>query len=634
MRKKETLRNYAFEAHLYNKRMWVAIVLAIILTIILIARLFYLQIIQKDLYTTLSRENQFNLIPIEPNRGLIYDRNGVLLAENIPIYNLEIIPERAGNLKQTIAALRNIVEISDEDILQFQKDLRQHRPYESVPLKIRLTDEEVARLYVNLYKFPGVAINARLMRYYPLGASMNSVVGYVGRINEQDLLNIDSANYAGSNYIGKLGIEKYFEPQLHGTVGYQQVEINANGRVVRTLKRIPTIPGDNLYLTIDSNLQIAAEKAMGDISGAVVAIQPKTGQVLALVSNPNYDPNQFVNGISVNDFKILQNEPGKPLFNRAIRGQFPIGSTIKPFMAVAGLDYGIITPSFAISDPGYYTIPGGAHVYHDWWPGGHGRVNVVKAITVSCDTFMYTIGFKMGINNLTKNLTRFGFGKKTGIEMDEELPGLVPSPAWKQKMYGAPWFGGDTVVLSIGQGYMTGTPLQLAQAVAIIANRGVRYKPTLLLKSQKPDGTFVDQKPISETAVTLSDPKIWDLILTGMKDVAHDPKGTAYQWWKDTPYSAAAKTGTAQVFRYQGKLNQAKVAPNLRNHSLFIVFAPADNPKIALAVVAEHSLVPAKEIARKIVDYYLLEDLHMNFNKGDASANPNVITEKKKSADQ
>lgn len=595
--------------------MWTAIVVAILLTILLIIRLFYLQIIQKDLYTTLSRENQFNLIPIEPNRGLIYDRNGVLLAENIPIYNLEIIPERAKNLKQTIAQLQKIVDISDEDIQQFQKDLKQHRPYESVPLKIRLNDSEVAKLYVNLYQFPGVAINARLMRYYPLGASMNSVVGYVGRINEQDLLNIDSANYSGSNYIGKLGIEKYFEQQLHGTVGYQQVEMNANGRIVRTLKRIPTIPGDNLYLTIDSNLQIAAEKAMGDISGAVVAIQPKTGQILALVSNPNYDPNQFVNGISVNEFKTLQNEPGKPLFNRAIRGQFPIGSTIKPFMAVAGLDYGIITPSFTISDPGSYTIPGGAHVYHDWWPGGHGRVNVVKAIIVSCDTFMYTIGYRMGVNKLTQNLLRFGFGKKTGVEMDEELPGLIPSPAWKQKTYGAPWFGGDTVVLSIGQGYITATPLQLAQATAIIANRGVRYKPTLVLKTQKPDGTFVNQQPTSEKAVTLSDPKIWDLILTGMEGVAREPKGTAYPSWHDTLYSVAAKTGTAQVFRYQGKLNQAKVAPNLRNHSLFIVYAPAENPQIALAIIAEHSLIPAKQIARKIIDYYLLEDLHMTFNK-------------------
>lgn len=612
MAKKETIKNFIQETQLFNRRIWVAIVGIGILILLLVIRLFYLQIVQKDLYTTLSNQNQFNLIPIEPNRGLIYDRNGVVLAENIPVFNLEIIPERVKNLNQTIADLQKMIDITPEDIQEYQKALKQHRPFDPVPLKIKLSDEEVARFYVDQYRFPGVVINARLMRNYPLGASMNSVVGYVGRINEQDLLNIDTANYNGSNYIGKMGVEKYFEQELHGTVGYQQVEINANGRVVRTMKHIPTIPGDNLYLTIDSNLQVAAEQALGNISGAVVAIEPKTGQVLALVSNPSYDPNQFVNGIDPADFQKLQNEPERPLFNRAIRAQYPIGSTIKPFMAVEGLDTNTVTPSFSIYDPGYFRLPGVSHVYHDWWPGGHGTVNVSKAIVVSCDTYMFTLGVKMGIGKIEDMLHRFGFGKKTGIEIEEELAGIVPSPEWKRKRFGAPWYLGDTVSVSIGQGYIALTPIQMAQAVAIIANQGVHYKPTLLLKMQKPDGTMVEQQPIVETPVKLSNPQIWSLVISAMQNVAHDPKGTAYHYFEDAPYTIAAKTGTAQVYHngVAGEVVQASVPYKLRNHSLFIAFAPADNPQIAVAIVAEHSLIPAKQIARKIIDYYLLTEHH------------------------
>lgn len=615
MVKRSTIKNFVKETYLFSNRLWVTIVGSGILLLLLISRLVYLQMVQHDFYTTMARENQFNLIPIEPNRGLIYDRNGVVLAENVPIFSLEITPERTNDLNQTLAELQKFINIRPEDLQLFEKNLKQHRPFESIPLKMKLTDDEVAKFYVEQYRLPGVTINAHLMRFYPLGAAMNSVVGYVGRINEDDLKNIDIANYSGSNYIGKLGVEKYFEPQLHGTVGYQQVEINANGRVVRTMKRIPTIPGENLYLTIDSNLQIEAEKAIGDTAGAVVAIQPSTGQVLALVSNPNYDPNQFVNGISPADFQKLQNEPLKPLYNRAIRGQFPAGSTIKPFMAVAALDYGIITPSFAISDPGWFRLPGVNRTYGDWKPGGHGRVDAVKAIIVSCDVFMYTIGTRMGIVNLANNLRRFGFGQKTGIEMQEEMPGLVPSDAWKRRTQGAPWYAGDTVATSIGQGYSTVTPLQLAQAVAIIANRGIRYKSTLILKVQKPDGTFIDQLPIKEDPVILKDPKTWDLIFKGMEGVISNPQGTAYPWWKDIPYTAAGKTGTAQVFRSgAGKINPASLPYNLRNHSLFIVFAPADNPQIAVAVVAEHSLVTGKEIARKILDYYMLTTLQGKYN--------------------
>jgi penicillin-binding protein 2 len=611
MAQKETFQHYLQETQLFQRRLWVATVAIVILLALLVLRLFYLQIVQHTTYTTLSAENQFNMIPVVPNRGLIYDRNGVLLAQNIPVLSLAIIPERIKDLQATIAQLQTFINITPDDIQRFQKALRQHRPFEPIPLKMRLTDQEAARFYIDQFRFPGVSIEANLMRYYPLGEQMTSVIGYVSRINEQDLLSIDNANYAGTNYIGKLGIEKYFEQELHGTVGYQQVEMNANGRVVRVMKRIPTIPGENLYLTIDSNLQVAAEKALGDATGAVVAIQPSTGQVLALVSNPSYDPNLFVNGISAADYKNLQTAPGKPLYNRAVRGQFPIASTIKPYMALQGLDTGTITPSYTINDPGWFKLPDASHIYHDWELQGHGVVNVVKAITVSCDTFMFGLGWKMGIDKIDDILSRFGFGKRTGIEMEEELSGLVPSPVWKLKTLGIPWYAGDTVVASIGQGYNVVTPIQLAQGVAALAERGARYKPTLVLKWQKSDGTFVDQAPIKKTPVELHNPETWNLIIQGMQGVIEEPSGTAYSYWKGTVYPAAGKTGTAQLFkRPPGKINPASLPPNLRNHSLFIVFAPVNNPQIAIAVVVEHALVPASSIGKKVMDYYMLTEHH------------------------
>lgn len=596
------------------RRMWVAAIAMGILALLLIFRLFYLQYFQQDVYTTLSKENQFNLIPIEPSRGLIYDRNGILLAQNLPVFNLEISPDslrKNKNLNATIEALKTIIDITPDDMEQFRKAIRQRRAFDSIPIKVKLSDEEVARFYVNQYRFPGVSVHARLLRYYPYGPAFASVIGFVGRINEQDLQKIETDNYSASDYIGKAGIEKYYENQLHGTVGYQQVEMNANGQIVRTMKHIPTIPGENLYLSIDAKLQMAAQQALGDISGSIVAIEPRTGQVLAFVSNPSYDPNKFVRGVSAAEYQELQNEPKRPLFNRALRGQFPIASTIKPYMVIGALDYGVITPSYTIFDPGSFRLPGASHVYHDWKLEGHGRVNGSKAITVSCDTFTYGIGVKLGIDRIDKNLARFGFGHKTGIDLDDELPGLLPSPEWKERTQGAQWFMGDTVVASIGQGYMLTTPLQLAHGVSILANRGQSYKPMLINKIQKPDGNIVKQQPVALDPVVLHDPSIWDYVLNAMAAVTHSPEGTAYRYWNDATYPAAGKTGTAQLYRQvkAGKIDQSTLPENLRNHSYFIVFAPADNPKIALGIIAEHSLIPASAIARKVIDYYLLTEL-------------------------
>ncbi|HLF66074.1 MAG TPA: penicillin-binding protein 2, partial [Gammaproteobacteria bacterium] len=449
---------------LINKRIWVAGGIVIVLTALLLWRLAYLQISKHDLYTTLSQQNVMELLPIAPNRGLIYDRNGVLLAKNIPVFSLDITPDQVKNLDQTIQRLQKMIPISEDEISTFKKALKQQQPFEKTPLKMKLTDAQVAQFYVNQYYFPGVSISARMMRYYPLGNAMADVLGYVARINAQDLASVNKTNYSASNYIGKIGIEKYYESELHGTVGYQQVEINAGGQIVRVLKRTAPIPGENLYLSIDSNLQLSAEEALGDQQGAIVAIQPNTGEVLALVSKPSYNPNTFVTGIDAQQFAELQNSPSNPLYNRAIRGQYPIASTIKPFLALEGLDSGVVTPTTSIYDKGWFRLPNTTHIYHDYQVGGHGWVNMTKAIIVSCDTYFYSLSVQLGIARIDDILERFGFGRHTGIDMNEELPGLVPSPWWKLKSQGLPWYTGDTIETDIGQGFMLATPLQLAMA--------------------------------------------------------------------------------------------------------------------------------------------------------------------------
>jgi penicillin-binding protein 2 len=609
MAKRITLKDPHREFSLFVRRLVLAALFVLLLSCVLLGRLFYLQISQHDLYTTLSLQNQFELIPIEPTRGLIYDRNGVLIAENIPIFSLDLIPNHIKNVNALIHSLQEIITITPDDIQTFHKALLQHRPFELIPLKIKLTEAEVAKFYLNQYRFPGVTVSARLFRNYPFGDALSSVLGYVGRISDQDLKTIDTTNYSASNYIGKTGAEKTLEAELHGIVGYQQVEMDAGGHIVRTLKRIPPIGGDNLYLSIDSNLQIAAEQALGDNDGAVVAIQPSTGQVLAMVSKPSYDPNPFVKGITTTEFKALQTDPDHPLYNRAIRGQFPIGSTIKPYMALEGLGSGAIDTKYTINDPGWFKLPNSAHIYHDWLKHGHGRVNVLKAIIISCDTFFYGVAVKVGIDGIDKILDDFGFGQKTGINPAEEMPGLVPSPAWKRKKYGVPWFPGDTVVAGIGQGYILATPVQMAQGVATISLRGNHFKLTLIHQIEKPDGTTIIQQPAAGYPVVFPNQQIWDTVINGMIGVIKIGTGGHY-FGHDAPYTVGAKTGTAQVFRSGGdKVDQSKLPKKLRNHSLFIAFAPVENPQIAVAVIVEHG-ANAGGVARKVMDYYLINEKH------------------------
>jgi penicillin-binding protein 2 len=608
MLKRTSIKNHYHEIQLTSRRSMLAIFVISIIIGLLIARLAYLQIYKNALYTTLSTKNAIDLVPIEPPRGLIYDRNGVLLAENIPVFSLDIIPQQIPNLQRTLAALSKVVEISDSDTIQFQKQLKQHRRFDEIPLKLRLTEAEVARFTESQYHFPGVLIKARLMRHYPYGESFSHVLGYVGRINTRELGEIDQINYSASHYIGKLGIEKFYEEELHGNVGYEEVENDASGKPIRVLKKTSGKPGKNLYLTIDSGLQLVAEKALQGHSGAVVAIQPKTGQVLAMVSQPAYDPNIFVIGISQKDYQALQQSDTKPLYDRALRGTYPLASTIKPYLALEGLESGATTPEYTIFDNGTFKLPNYSRVWHDWVRNGHGRVNLSRAIASSCDIYFYQLSSKMGIKLMDDILMQFGFGAFTGIDLDGELPGVVASPEWKLKVKGQHWYPGDTTNSSIGQGDMQATPLQLASAVSTIANHGQRYLPFLLLGEQEPGKLYIAHQSMPLAPVKLRDDKFWDIVIKAMQDVVDNPQGTAYtHYGRGYTYTIAGKTGTAALSRRRipnEEDKQESVPEKLRDHHLFIAFAPVDDPKIAIAIITENSN-NAIDVARAIMDYYL-----------------------------
>lgn len=613
MAKRITLKNPHQEIRLFNRRIVSVSIIIVFLSFLLLVRLYYLQNIRHGLYSTLSRQNQLDIVPIPPNRGLIYDRHGVLLAKNIPVINLEIVPEHVRNMDATITSLQKIIEISDDDVKQFKTLLQQHRRFESIPIKINLTEEEVAKFAVNEYHFAGVSARSSryLIRDYQLGNVMNDVLGYVGRVNEEELATLDPTNYSATHFIGKLGIEKYYEVQLHGIAGYEQVETDATGRIVRVIKKTPPIAGDNLYLTIDSSLQAVAKLAIGDRQGAVVAIDPNNGHILALASTPSYDPNLFVQGISNKQFKALRDAPNRPLYNRALRGLYPPASTIKPMLALEGLEHNIITPNTRRYDPGYYELTDNNHQFirkfRDWKHEGHGWVTIKEAIASSCDTYYYHLAKLMGIDHIYDVLTSFGFGQRTGLDIGEELPGLVPSADWKFKNRHERWFPGDTLVAGIGQGFMQATPLQLATATAIIANRGQRMRPTLLLKSHLPDNTDIIQPTIELEPIKFK-PHTWDIVIDGMHRVTSAPYGTAYYAFKSASYSVAAKTGTAQVVKidHENKKSDDTIPEHLRDHALFIGYAPVDNPKIAIAVIIEHSRA-ASLVARKLFDHYLLK---------------------------
>ncbi|MDE1941618.1 MAG: penicillin-binding protein 2 [Betaproteobacteria bacterium] len=600
-----------WEFQLRLKALWVLI---ITLCLLLLARLVWLQIISHSYYHTLAEANRISIVPIVPNRGLILDRKGTVLAENNYTYDLEINPARNRNLDQLIDQLADLVTITSSDRKLFRKALDETHGLSPVPIRNRLSETEIARFAVNHYRFPGVDIQARLIRNYPLGASASHLIGYIGRINEADQERLDDAGmadeYRGTNHIGKLGIEGHYEHELHGITGSEQVETDASGRGVRSLSRIDPIAGNDLFLTIDAGLQQAAEKAFGDHRGALVAIDPGTGDVLALVSEPGFDPNLFVEGIDQDNWNALNNSPDKPLNNRALRGLYPPGSTVKPFMALAALTLGKRTTTYKISDPGYFSFPGSSHRYRDWRAGGHGMVDMHLSIVQSCDTYYYSLANDLGIDAMHDFFTQFGFGQKTGIDIDGEVAGLYPSTEWKRKRFKQDWYGGETVISGIGQGYILTTPLQLAQAVATLANNGVMMKPHLVHEIRdRATGAIKKIPPEIERTLPLKQADI-DFVRDAMEDVMK-PGGTAAQAGAGAPYLIAGKTGTAQVVgvRQGEKYNESRTAERNRDHAVFIAFAPADKPRIAVAVLVEnggHGGSTAAPIARKVFDYYLL----------------------------
>lgn len=608
------LNNLQYERHRFRFRIVVAAIVVALCFGILFVRFLLLQVLRYDHYHTLAENNRISLVPVVPSRGLILDRNGVILAENFFAYTLEITPSKAHDVEKTIAGLSELVEISSNDRKQFNKLRAETHNFESVPIRTHLKEDEAARFAANSYRFPGVEIHSRLFRHYPLGKLGSHITGYIGRINDKDVMALeksgDSANYRGSDHIGKGGLEQSYERDLHGATGFQQVEVDADGRAVRVLASSPPVAGNNLMLSVDIKLQKLAEEAFANRRGALVALDPANGEVLAFVSMPGFDPNLFVDGIDAENWKLLNDSRDKPLISRPLRGAYPPGSTFKPFVALAGLQNGKRLPPFSINDPGYFTLPGSSHHYRDWKTEGHGNVDVVRAITVSCDTFFYGLALELGIDKLAGFVGHFGFGKATGIDIEGERSGLLPTPEWKQKRYKQQWFAGETVITGIGQGYTLATPLQLAFATAMLANNGVGVRPHLVRSIRDSQSGQIRNLPAQPLERIPLEANNLQLVKQGMVAVTQ-PGGTAAVAGAGASYSIAAKTGTAQVVGIaQGqKYNANLIDEYHRDHALFIAYAPAEAPRIALAVIIEnggHGGSAAAPIARKVMDYYLL----------------------------
>lgn len=606
------IKDHCRETRLLRSRSRIALVVAIVLTTGLVVRLVWLQVYGHKHYQTLSHDNRVNLAAVAPARGLIYDSVGVPLALNVPSYSLEIIPEQVEDLDATLQRLGQLLTIDEHDLKRFQRARKQKRSFDSVPLRMRLDEDEVARFSVNRHRFPGVEVRARLSRHYPLGALTGHLIGYVGRINEQELKTLNATNYKGTANIGKVGIESYYESTLHGTVGQRWIERNARGRELRELDRVPPKPGSDLHLFLDSRLQHAATLALGQEKGAVVAIDPASGGILAMVSTPSYDPNLFVGGIDSKSYKALRNNPDRPLINRALRGEYPPGSTVKPFVGLAGLELNAVIPSHQTWCPGYLTLTPNGHRYRCWKHAGHGKMNLKNAITQSCDVYFYDLARTLGIDRLHDYLAQFGFGSRTGVDISGERPGLLPSPAWKRERKKLPWYPGETLITGIGQGFFLSTPLQLAHATAVLTSHGELRPPRAV-------ADIVDQPSGDTQSLVLAQPphiKInqssnWDRVLQAMVNVVNGRRGTARRIGKGAIYGIGGKTGTAQVVGIkQGERYDKKNTPkHLQDHALFIAFAPADDPVIVVSVIVENGgggSTVAAPIARKVIDAYLL----------------------------
>ena len=615
------IKDFWIEQRLFEQRALATVFIVAALTLVLLSRLIWLQVLRHDEYTDLAQGNRVRIEAQPAPRGIIYDRNGAILAENKPAYQLELVPEEVPDLKATLQALARIGLIDADDIDDLRRIVRSRRPFDSVPIRLFLNDEDMARFAVNRFDFPGVDIRTRLARSYPQGEVAVHALGYVGTISESDLARIDREQYAGTSTIGKVGVEAAFEEQLRGRNGRREIMVNARGRSVEKaggleaqLAAIPGDPGTDLMLTLDLEVQRVAEEAVRDQRAAIVALDPNNGDIIALVSRPGFDPNMFARGLTRPEFRALNENPDQPLFNRALRGTYPPGSTIKPVVALAGLTYGVVQPTEPHYCAGWFSLPGSSHRFRDWRPRGHGTIDLRTAIAQSCDTYFYDISNKIGVRRLHDFMAEFGLGEPTGIDIGGEKAGILPSPDWKKTVFKKKadqvWFPGETVIFGIGQGYMTSTPLQLAHMTAVLATRGKNYRPRLVRAMRDPETQKITElapRPLPRPEA--GKPEDWERVIDGMLAVMQG--GTASRSAAGAPYSIAGKTGTAQVFTVaqNARYNEAAIAERLRDHAWFVAFAPVEAPKIALAVIVENGRSgsgTAAPIARKVMDAYLL----------------------------
>ena len=610
MSQRVSIKDPYTEKRIYGNRLVVVMLAVVAMLLILAVRYFSLQVLDHETYRTQSDRNRVQLQPVPPKRGLIYDRNGILLAENIPTYELTVVKEQVGDLEQTLTLLQSIIELRDDHIAKFQQLLKRRRAYQAVTLKSQLSEDEIAAIAVNRYRLPGIDVAARLSRYYPHGEYFAHVLGYVGRINESEQALIDEVNYSGTHYIGKIGIEKHYEGILHGNVGSQNVETNARGRILRVLERTDPEPGQDIYLHLDAYVQKVAHDALQGERGAVVAMDPKTGGVLAMVSTPSFDPNLFVNGISSKDYSLLRDSLDLPLFNRSLQGQYPPGSTMKPIFGLAGLHYGVMTSETKVRDPGWYQLPNDERLYRDWtWKlrkKGHGDyVKLEQAIAESCDTYFWELAYQLGIDRIHEFSAPFGFGSKVNIDNTNERSGLLPSKKWKRQMKRLPWFPGETLNVGIGQGYMLATPLQLAAAFSAVANKGEHYVPQLLQRRGE-EWVAAKRKPDIEVG-----DQHWQTMFTAMSKVIHGVRGSANSINRGAKFKMAGKTGTAQVISIaqDAEYDAEQILKRQRDHALFVGFAPLENPKIVVAAIIENGEKSSRaaRVVRKVFDAWLLD---------------------------
>jgi len=606
------IADHAAEALLFNRRIVFSVIVVLVLFSVLLLNLYQLQVVRYEEYSTRADGNRIKLVPLSPNRGMIYDRNGVLLAENSPVHSLELIPEQVADLPATVSALSKLISIDDETQQRFFKDVKQQRRFKSISLKEHLTEQEVAILAVHLHQFPGVTLEARLTRNYPYGDLLTHALGYIGKINEKEYQALQaaevSANYAASRDIGKSGIEKFYESQLHGTVGYQEVEVNSRGRVIRTLREQPAVSGDDLYLSLDLGLQLKAQEALGENRGSVVMLDPRDGSVLAFYSNPSYNPNLFVHGISGKNYNLLLNSPDRPLVNRITQGLFPPASTIKPLLGVLGLENGTVTEQTRIPDPGFYRLPKVSRPWRDHLKWGHGYVDIYTGIIKSCDTYFYDLAYKLGIDKISDFMTKAGFGRPSGIDLHEENEGNMPTRAWKKARHKQNWGPGDTINIGIGQGYWQATPLQMALTTATLVNSGGRITPRLArnFHNQQQDQSML--VPL-EQAITVINPNNWAISREAMYRTAHQEGGTARGAFLGATYTIGGKTGTQQVINIAAgqKYNAKAINERHRDNAMFIGYAPHDKPEVTIAVVVENAGgggSNAAPVARQMLDYY------------------------------